>query len=150
MPAGLVKAPSNNGSPSILRSFTTRDARNRIDPAEREFLTRRFQADLAHLVGQPVPGYSIDVRSGAMESLLFVGVNNRANALLHTPLQFAYRDVNPGRDHSTLMLAARITLAHFSVSSRMSLPKSSGEPGSTMPPRSANRAFNLGIGKRRH
>jgi hypothetical protein len=31
-------------------------------------------------------------------------------------------------DQSTLMLAARITLAHFSVSSRMSLPKSAGEP----------------------
>src|SRR5215472_864962 len=36
------------------------------------------------------------------------------------------------------------TLPHFSVSSAMSLPKSATEPGSTMPPRSANRAFNLG------
>src|SRR5262249_40268911 len=41
----------------------------------------------------------------------------------------------------SLMLAARITLAHFSVSSRISLPKSAGEPGSTMSPMSANRAF---------
>ena len=32
------------------------------------------------------------------------------------------------RPHSALMLAARITLAHFSVSSAMSLPKSAGEP----------------------
>jgi hypothetical protein len=31
-------------------------------------------------------------------------------------------------DHSGLMLAARTTLAHFSVSSAMSLPKSAGEP----------------------
>jgi hypothetical protein len=31
-------------------------------------------------------------------------------------------------DHSGLMLAARITLAHFSMSSAMSLPKSAGEP----------------------
>ena len=46
--------------------------------------------------------------------------------------------------HSTLILAARITFAHFSVSSRMSLPKSAGEPGSTVPPRSANRALTLG------
>ena len=61
MPAELVKAPSKNGSPSIWRSFTTSDALDRIDPAEREFLERRFQADLAHLVGQPVPGYLIDV-----------------------------------------------------------------------------------------
>ena len=47
-------------------------------------------------------------------------------------------------DHSGLMLAARITLAHFSVSSAMSLPKSAGEPASTVPPRSASRALILG------
>src|SRR5262245_38821835 len=46
--------------------------------------------------------------------------------------------------YSVLMLAARITLPHFSVSSAMSLPKSAGEPGSTAPPRSASRAFILG------
>jgi hypothetical protein len=48
------------------------------------------------------------------------------------------------RPHSGLMLAARITLPHFSVSSAMSLPKSAGEPGRTVPPRSPNRAFILG------
>ena len=42
------------------------------------------------------------------------------------------------------MLAARITLPHFSVSSAMSLPKSAGEPASTVPPRSASRALILG------
>src|SRR5262245_41656366 len=47
-------------------------------------------------------------------------------------------------DHSALMLAARITLPHFSVSSAMSLPKSAGESASTSPPRSASRAFILG------
>src|SRR5262245_3121550 len=47
-------------------------------------------------------------------------------------------------NHSALMLAARITLAHFPVSSAMSLPKSLGEPGSSVPPRSARRAFILG------
>src|ERR1700716_3192763 len=36
------------------------------------------------------------------------------------------------------------TLAHFSVSSAMILPKSAGEPTATMPPRSAIRALNLG------
>src|SRR5215470_5935790 len=45
---------------------------------------------------------------------------------------------------SALMLAARITLPHFSVSSAISLPKSAGEPGSTVPPRSASRALILG------
>jgi hypothetical protein len=43
-----------------------------------------------------------------------------------------------------LMLAARITLAHFSDSSAMSWPNSAGESASGVPPKSANRAFNLG------
>jgi len=46
-----------------------------------------------------------------------------------------------GRHHSGLMLAARITLPHFSVSSAMSLLKSAGEPGNGVSPRSASRAF---------
>ena len=46
--------------------------------------------------------------------------------------------------HSGLMFAARITLPHFSVSSAMNLPKSAGEPESTVPPRSAIRALILG------
>src|SRR5262245_61829323 len=40
---------------------------------------------------------------------------------------------------SALMLAARITLPHFSVSAAISLPKSAGEPTSTVPPNSASR-----------
>src|SRR5262249_12626790 len=48
------------------------------------------------------------------------------------------------RPQSALMLRARITLPHFSVSSAMCLPKSAGEPGSTVPPRSASRGFMLG------
>src|SRR5262249_1076366 len=46
--------------------------------------------------------------------------------------------------YCTLMLAARITLPHFSVSSAISFPKSAGESASTVPPRSASRAFSLG------
>ena len=42
------------------------------------------------------------------------------------------------------MFAARMTLPHFSVSSAMSLPKSAGEPGIKVPPRSASRTFSLG------
>ena len=56
---------------------------DRIDPAERKFLTRRFEADPAHRIGQPVPGYAIDVRPGAMQSLFRVSLNDRADALLH-------------------------------------------------------------------
>ena len=48
-----------------------------------------------------------------------------------------------------LMFAALITLAHFSVSSAMSLPKSAGEPASAVPPRSASRALILGSARPR-
>src|SRR6516162_10831216 len=46
--------------------------------------------------------------------------------------------------YSGLMFAARITSAHFSISSAINLPKSVGEPASTVPPRSASRAFIVG------
>ena len=42
------------------------------------------------------------------------------------------------RDHSGLMLAARITLPHFSVSSAISLPNSVGDSVREVPPRSAS------------
>src|SRR4051812_36869821 len=47
------------------------------------------------------------------------------------------------RPYSALMLAALITLTHFSVSSAISLPKSAGEPPRILPPRSAMRAFSF-------
>src|SRR5262245_27383298 len=57
---------------------------------------------------------------------------------------FAERDLwNTSRDHSGLILAARITLPHFMVSSAISLAKSAGEPGSTVAPRLASRAWKL-------
>src|SRR5947207_7883420 len=46
-------------------------------------------------------------------------------------------------DQSTLMFAARTTLAHFSVVSARSLAKSTGDPASAVPPRSASRALTL-------
>src|SRR5262245_7814129 len=63
--------------------------------------------------------------------------------------RFAERDLwefrrDSGQTHSALMFAARITLAHFSVSSAMSLPKSAGEPASALPPDSAIRALIFG------
>src|SRR5262245_53426018 len=48
------------------------------------------------------------------------------------------------RNQSGLMLAVRITLPHFLVSSAMSLAKSTGEPASAATLRLANRACNLG------
>ena len=46
--------------------------------------------------------------------------------------------------HPGLMPANLTTLPHFSVSSAMSLANSAGELESTVPPRSASRAFILG------
>src|SRR5262249_42150927 len=61
---------------------------------------------------------------------------------------FVVRDLwNVGRwaqVYCGLILAALTTLRHFSVSSAMSLPKSLGEPASTVPPRSASRVLILG------
>src|SRR5262249_56726989 len=51
---------------------------------------------------------------------------------------------NVRRHQSALAPENLTTLLHFSVSSAISLPKSAGEPASTVPPRSASRAFMLG------
>src|SRR5258708_36222835 len=59
-------------------------------------------------------------------------------------LTFGPRRIQRRSSYSALMFATRITLPHFSASSAMSLPKSAGEPPSTMAPRSAYRAFRLG------
>src|SRR5262249_28062669 len=47
-------------------------------------------------------------------------------------------------DHSALMPPNLITLAHFSVSSTISLAKSAAEPASAVPPSSARRALIVG------
>src|SRR5215467_12432296 len=51
------------------------------------------------------------------------------------------------RRYSGWMLAVRITLAHFSVSSAIIRPKSAGEPASVAPPVSPRRAFIVGSAK---
>src|SRR5262249_60863233 len=57
----------------------------------------------------------------------------------------ALRNIWPDRvRHSGLMLAARITFAHFSVSSAMNLPKSAGVIDFGTLPMPANCVINLG------
>jgi hypothetical protein len=51
-----------------------------------------------------------------------------------------------GPAYSALMLAARMTFPHFSVSSAMSLRKSSGEPGRTLSGFAISVAIALAIG----
>src|SRR5262249_4611771 len=77
----------------------------------------------------------------------FTRVHNRRAATSTAPRSAArarrkYRTALPRQ--SGLTLAATITLPHFLVSSEMSLPKSAGEPASTVPPRLASRALNFG------
>src|SRR5215831_5836501 len=48
------------------------------------------------------------------------------------------------RLHSGLILAARTTCPHFSVSPTMSLPKSAGEPTSTVAPKSESLVLIFG------
>src|SRR5262245_40185088 len=62
---------------------------------------------------------------------------------------FAERDLwnidsTADQRQSALMLRARITLPHFSVSAVMSFAKSPGETTSGVPPKSASRACILG------
>jgi hypothetical protein len=57
------------------------------------------------------------------------------------PLRLLHATHQP---YSGLMLDARMTLPHFSVSSAMCLPKSAGEPPNGVAPRSASRACILG------
>ena len=52
-----------------------------------------------------------------------------------------------GENHSGLMLAARITLPHFSVSSAMSVPNSAGEPRKRRAAQVGKPRLQLGIGE---
>src|SRR5258708_39125439 len=63
----------------------------------------------------------------------------------HSPKR-ALWNIEPraSRAYSTLMLAARITLPHFSASSSINLPKSEAESASTLPPEFTSCAFILG------
>ena len=80
--------------------------------------------------------YAIAASGGPPRLKCRVPVGNSLNGL--------YGISTADRPHSALMPADLITLAHFSVSSAMNLPKSAGEPASTVPPRSASRALILG------
>src|SRR5712675_517848 len=53
-------------------------------------------------------------------------------------------NVRRGQHHCGFMFAARITLAHFSVSSAMNLPKSVDDSMNGVLPNSASRTFILG------
>src|SRR5262249_10395779 len=69
-------------------------------------------------------------------SLHLVGTRHSSNG--------GYGISTADRPQSALMLRARMTLPHFSLSPAMSLPKSAGEPTNAVPPSSASRALILG------
>jgi hypothetical protein len=80
---------------------------------------------------------------GQTRLLCDVGLNVRIGTSPPFAERHLWNVVSSKPDHSGLMPATLISLAHFSVSVAMCLPDYSGEPGSTVPPRSASRAFIL-------
>src|SRR6266481_5833335 len=91
----------------------------------------------------------IVTRTGLAERALeYAFTNNVSMRKSQGSPGFAEREIwNIRSDQSALMLAARTTLAHFSVSSVISLPKSAGVPASAVPPTSASCALNLGLAR---
>jgi hypothetical protein len=71
------------------------------------------------------------------------GPNRSSTTSIRGPERYGISTVTVST-HSALILAARITLPHFSVSSATSLPNSVGVIGMGSPPSSARRACNLG------
>src|SRR5262249_52376877 len=68
----------------------------------------------------------------------------RRSAPVGAAPQIAWKIGPDSRHHAGLMWAARITLAHFSVSAARSLPNGAGVSSSAVPPRPAKRALILG------
>ena len=86
-------------------------------------------------MGEFVPGHEASSWAGvgapkATPAEIVDKLNKEINAGLADPKIKARLADLGGTPHSALMLAARITLAHFSVSSAMNFPKSAGEPTS--------------------
>jgi hypothetical protein len=93
---------------------------------------------------RPPPSEQRDARASSSDHFVgadeqgrrYVERDSRNGTLWNVRLELA--------DQSGLMLGARTTVPHFSVSLTISLSKSPGEPGSAVTPNSARRAFILG------
>src|SRR5262249_3063208 len=109
----------------------------------------RFLARQAHLVGTVTGPLPVGPSQGSSLSILTEPRDELAPFHTRSPRRRdspngALWNIDSGWPQSALMLRARMTSPHFSVSSAMSLLKSAGESASTSPPRSASRAFILG------
>src|SRR5262249_4215691 len=94
---------------------------------------------------QSLPGRSVAVRiGGAISCYRFNRTKGRARTLAVWTEFRRTELMEYWRDHSGLILAVRMTFAHFSLSSAMNLAKSAAEPPNAMPPSSASRAFVVG------
>src|SRR5262249_17979510 len=134
LPRSLVSLSSGDEVPHI---FTRK---SRLQPGE--FLITSAK----RLLQQYLPIGDI---CGAADCTLFdhlVGAGEQRRR--HVEREFArrtLRNIRPlKRSHCGLMPANLSTLAHFSVSSAISLPKSAEDPASTVPPTSASLAFSFG------
>src|SRR6516225_11457583 len=96
---------------------------------------------------RPRTGARMSIADSAEAAGAFFPSSARERRRRHVERDFTKRTLrniwSRWADHSSLMPANLITLAHFSVSSAISLLKSAGEPTSGVPPRSASLAFIL-------
>src|SRR5262245_64840031 len=108
----------------------------------------RADVHLIHLRGDDAAVTLLDEHTGNSAPAEFArerqadrsATDDQNGSFLHCGLQVGL----VAMDHSALMPANFTTLAHFSVSAVMNLPKSEGEPTNAIEPNSANRSFIFG------
>ena len=127
-------------TPVYLRTAWSRVRGGRPSPTRAELAKGREKPTPDPLLTLPGNGSG---RSGAWSDLVSsMGPEKRTGAV-QKPGAHQGAAIGSANFQSILMLAARITLPHFSVSSPMSFPKSAEEPPSVVAPKSARRAFTL-------
>src|SRR5262245_10026499 len=148
------KAPATIMSRSSTAESGTRTAKYIASPRRARSLVSCSAAAFPSVLTLGLFIGDLGSRIGSFLRVLFVARRARsayeaALPFLHPPPGFAergLRNVDPAANepHSALMLRARITLPHFSVSSAMHLAKSAGEPANTATPRSVRRFLIFG------
>src|SRR5262245_10401799 len=125
----------NDRLTETLREFVTQGARKHVHkPAGRE---RRDHSDGSVGIGL---GKRLQCQTNNQDET----ANQSAHVTLTSVVSSGAFGSSRWTAYSTLMLAARTPLPHFSVSSARSRPKTAGEPASGSPPSSAMRALALG------
>src|SRR5262249_41278000 len=143
-------ANAGERNPDILCEKALKGLRSRRTPKQFQSTTK---ARKEALKGPPLTANSKAVSKWCALGRAYNSVRSKKKALPkqgqeRSAVSFAERDLwNVGATmtaYSALMLAARITLPHFSVSSAISFPNSAGDNASTVPPKVASLALIFG------